>query len=478
MKKIVFYIFMMFVAFASCKDDEITTDPQYKLDYSVDTVSFDTILGGMLSPYQTLKVFNRSGEKIKISSINYASSNDYFMVNINGRNSHNVSNIEIADGDSMFIFVQTNGDNSGSELPFALLDSISFSYNGNVDYVYLSALSETPIILDHFVVSSDTTLSGTRPYLVKDTLKVEEGATLNIDAGVRLYFYNGASLYVDGSLNCNGEVDNQIEMRYFRNDNVLKDTKYYLAPGNWKGVWLSQKSGDCKIMSTNIVGAYQCLVVDSAFADRKVVVGNSQIYNAKQGTLVSESSQIYAYNTLFANGGYYNVYLQDGNYLFNHCTIASYLNFNLSDTKPALYLNKKDSISVELNNSIVCGNNKIKKNNEDKRIDLDNVAHNLNDSIDGKTFRLNIVCSAIGRTDSLTGENNYGNIWDFEGDFYNPKPKNRIDEFYVNFKTDSLSPYRTIGSDAILKLYPECATDIFGKNRVDDEFPDAGAFEY
>jgi hypothetical protein len=78
----------------------------------------------------------------------------------------------------------------------------------------------------------------------------------------------------------------------------------------------------------------------------------------------------------------------------------------------------------------------------------------------------------------LTGENNYGNIWDFEGDFYNPKPKNRIDEFYVNFKTDSLSPYRTIGSDAILKLYPECATDIFGKNRVDDEFPDAGAFEY
>ena len=301
MKKLVFYIFLLFVAFASCKDDEITTDPQYKLEYSVDTVSFDTILAGLTTPYQTLKVYNKSGEKIKISSINYASSNDYFMVNINGRNSHNVTNIEIADGDSMFIFVQTNGDRSGSEMPFALLDSISFSYNGNLDYVYLSAFSETPIILDHFVVTSDTTLSGSQPYFVKDTLKVEEGATLNIDAGVRLYFYNGASLYVDGSLNCNGEVDNQIEMRYFRGDYLFKDTKYYLAPGNWKGVWLSQKSGDCKIISTNIIGAYQCLVVDSAFVDRKVIVGNSQIYNAKQGTLVSEASQIYAYNTLFAN---------------------------------------------------------------------------------------------------------------------------------------------------------------------------------
>jgi archaellum component FlaF (FlaF/FlaG flagellin family) len=469
-KKLVFYIFLLFVAFASCKDDEITTDPQYRLVYSADTISFDTILGGLTTPYQTLKVYNKSGEKIKISSINYASSNDYFMVNINGRNSHNVTNVEIADGDSMFIFVQTNGDISGSEIPFALLDSISFSYNGNVDYVYLSAFSETPIILDHFVVTSDTTLSGSQPYFVKDTLKVEEGATLNIDAGVRLYFYNGASLYVDGSLNCNGEVDNQIEMRYFRGDNLFKDTKYYLAPGNWKGVWLSQKSRDCKIMSTNIVGAYQCLVVDSAFVDRKVIVGNSQIYNAKQGTLVSEASQIYAYNTLFANGGYYNVYLTDGKYLFNHCTIASYLNFNLSDTKPALYLNKKDSISVDINNSIVCGNNKISK--DGKRIDLDNVAHNLNDSIDGKNFRLNIVCSAISRTDSLTGGNNYGNIWDFDAKI------NTENKFFIEFKTDSLSPYRTLGSDAILKLYPECATDIFGKNRVDDELPDAGAYEY
>ena len=124
MKKLVFYIFLLFVAFASCKDDEITTDPQYRLVYSADTISFDTILAGLTTPYQTLKVYNNSGEKIKISSINYASSNDYFMVNINGRNSHNVTNIEIADGDSMFIFVQTTGDRSGSEMPFALLDSI------------------------------------------------------------------------------------------------------------------------------------------------------------------------------------------------------------------------------------------------------------------------------------------------------------------------------------------------------------------
>jgi hypothetical protein len=468
-KKIVFYIFILFFVFASCKDDEITTDPQYKLEYSVDTVSFDTILAGLTTPYQTLKVYNKSGEKIKISSINYASSYDYFMVNINGRNSHNVTNIEIADGDSMYVFVQTNGDSRGSDIPFALLDSISFSYNGNVDYVYLSAFSETPIILDHFVVTSDTTLSGTQPYLVKDTLKVEEGATLNIDAGVRLYFHNGASLYVDGILNCNGKVDNQIEMRYFRGDNLFKDTKYYLAPGNWKGVWLSQKSGDCNILSTNIIGAYQCLVVDSAFVDRKVIVGNSQIYNAKRGTLVSEASQIYAYNTLFANGGYYNVYLTDGKYLFNHCTIASYLTFGLSGKNPALYLNKKDSLSVELNNSVISGS---------KSSVIDNVAHNLKDSLNGNTFRLDIACCAISQKDSLAGERNYGNKWNIEEEFYHSDPNKSIDDFFVDFKTDSLSSFRTIGSDAILKLYPECATDIFGKNRVDDEFPDAGAFEY
>ncbi len=469
MRKVAFYIFLLLVALSSCKDDEITTDPQYRLEFSADTISFDTIFGGYTTPYQTLKVYNNSGERIKIASINYSSSNPYFMVNINGRNSHNVANIEIADGDSMSIFVQTNGECSGSEVPFALFDSITFSYNGNTDYVYLSAFSETPIVLDHFIVSSDTTLSSTQPYFVKDTLKVEEGATLNIEAGVRLYFNNGASLYVDGKLNCNGTVEKPIEMRYFRGDDVLKDTKYYLAPGNWQGVWLSQKSGDCNILSTNIIGAYRCLVVDSAFVDRKVTIGNSQIYNAKQGTLISEASNIYAYNTIFANGGYYNVFLTDGKYLFNHCTIASFLDFGLSGRKPALYLDKNDSISVELNNSILCGS---------KVCDIDNKAHNLKDSINGNTFRLDIACCAISQKDSLTGTNNYGNKWNVDTKFYNSASVQWIDKFYVDFKPDSLSQFRTIGSDAILKQYPECVTDIMGKNRVDDEFPDAGAFEY
>ncbi len=473
MKKIIFYIFLLFVAFSSCKDDEFTTDPQYRLEYSVDTINFDSIFGGYTTPYQTLKVYNNSGERINIESIHYTT-NGYFMVNINGRKTSDVANVEIANGDSVSIFIQTNGDVSGSDVPFALFDSISFSYNGNKDYVYLSAFSETPIVLDHFVVSSDTTLSSTQPYFIKDTLKVEEGATLNIESGVRLYFYNGASLYVDGNLNCNGDVNNPIEMRYFRSDDVLKDTKYYLAPGNWRGVWLSQKSGDCNIISTNIIGAYRCLVVDSAFIDRKVVIGNSQIYNAKQGALIAEAANIYAYNTLFANGGYYNVYLTDGKYLFNHCTIASYLDFNLANRKAALFLDKKDSISVELNNSIVCGNNVVNK----KKYDIDNSNHTLKDSVDGDKYRLDIVCSAIGMTDSLMSPNCYGNIWNCESKFHKAKSKNWIDNFYVDFKIDSLSQFRTLGSDAILKLYPECATDIMGKNRVDDEFPDAGAFEY
>lgn len=478
MKKLVFYILLLFVAFASCKDDEITTDPQYRLDYSVDTLCFDSIFGGYLSPYQTLKVYNHSGVRINIASINYASSHSYFMLNINGKNRQNVSNVEIADGDSMYIFVQTTGETSGSDLPFALFDSISFSYNGNVDYVYLSAISETPIVLDHFIVSSDTTLSSTQPYFVKDTLKVEEGATLNIEAGVRLYFYNGASIYVDGSLNCNGDVNNPIQMRYFRADDLYEETKYFLAPGNWNGVWLSQKSGDCKILSTNIIGAYRNLVVDSAFTDRKVIIGNSQIYNAKQGSMVAEASQIYAYNTLFANGGYYNVYLTDGNYLFNHCTIASYLEFGSSDRKAALLLNKRDGLTVELNNSIVCGDLNRDVKGVKKNSDLDNLEKNLNDAIADSTFRLDIACCALSRTDSLTSGNNYGNKWDCKFNFYDPNDKSDLNYFYVDFKVDSLSTFRTIGSDAILKLYPECATDINGKSRVDDEYPDAGAIEF
>lgn len=476
MKKIVFYILSLFVALVSCKDDEITTDPQYRLDYSTDTVSFDTIMGGMLSPFKTLKVYNHSGERINISSISYASTHRYFMININGKNSHEVSNMEIANGDSMYIFVQTNGECSGSELPFSLLDSISISYNGNVDYVYLSAYSETPVILDHFVVKSDTTLSSTQPYLVKDTLKVEEGVTLTIDAGVRLYFHNNASLYVDGILNCNGEVDNPVEMRYFRSDRLPNkffdnNPQFYLAPGNWKGVYISKKSGDCRLLSTNIIGAYRCLTLDSALTDRKVIIGNSLIFNSKQGVLYTEASKVYAYNSVFANGGFYNVHLKGGNYLFNHCTIASYLSQGASGKNPALYLDNVDSLYVEINNSIVCGSNYKIAKGDTICTEMDNNGRNLKDSLNGSSFRLRIMSSIIGH-ESLDGDDFIDVIW---GKKLNYKSLN---SYLYDFSVDSLSPARTFGNDAILKMYPECATDIMGKSRVDDEFPDVGAYEY
>lgn len=470
MKKSIFFILSLIVAIVSCKDDEITTDPSCRLSYSIDTIKFDTILNGMITPYQTLKVYNKSREKINIASVRYSSSTNFFKININGRNLDAISNYEILDGDSLYLFVQTAGDKDRPELPFSLLDSISFSYNGNVDYIYLSAFSETAVVLDHLVVSSDTTLSSTNPYFVKDSLIVKEGAVLTVDPGVRLYFDNGAGLYVDGSLKCNGDVENPIEMRYFRSDKYYTDIKYYLVPGNWNGVYLTEKSGDCQLLSTNIVGAIRGLYVDSTANERKVVIGNSQIFNARQGVLTAVNANLYAYNSVFANGGYYNVNLKGGNYLFNHCTIASYMAHGTSGKKPALYLDKMDSIRVEINNSIVCGNNYKKENRDTIYTELDNTVKNLTDSIDGNTFRLRILSSVIAH-DSLSGDNYIDVVWA-------KKMPYELVNYQYDFKPDSLSMVRTVGSDAVLKLYPECQTDIMGKSRVDDHFPDAGAYEY
>ncbi|MFM7054488.1 MAG: hypothetical protein ACKOX7_07090, partial [Bacteroidota bacterium] len=56
----------------SCKKDDILTDPSAKLEFSLDTVMFDTIFTSLGSTTQSLVIYNRNSRPLNISSVRLA----------------------------------------------------------------------------------------------------------------------------------------------------------------------------------------------------------------------------------------------------------------------------------------------------------------------------------------------------------------------------------------------------------------------
>ena len=128
------FIFSSLIALLlfSCHKNPLTTDPSDKLEFSEDTVIFDTVFTTLGSTTKRLLVYNPSDKKINISSIYLAEgSASKFRLNVDGTPGISHKNIEIEGKDSLFIFVEVTLDASGLNNPFIITDSILFMTNGN-----------------------------------------------------------------------------------------------------------------------------------------------------------------------------------------------------------------------------------------------------------------------------------------------------------------------------------------------------------
>ena len=57
------------IGLLSCERDPFTTNPNHKLEFSADTVRFDTVFSTISSITLELKVYNRHNKAIKISKL-------------------------------------------------------------------------------------------------------------------------------------------------------------------------------------------------------------------------------------------------------------------------------------------------------------------------------------------------------------------------------------------------------------------------
>jgi len=124
MKKVFPYIIIAAITlsqFVSCRKDDVITDGNIQLRFSIDTLIFDTVFTSVGSITLVLKVYNDYSSKVRISSLRLANGNSsYYRLNVDGQPGRFFSDVEIAAKDSMFIFCEVTIDPNNTNTPYVV----------------------------------------------------------------------------------------------------------------------------------------------------------------------------------------------------------------------------------------------------------------------------------------------------------------------------------------------------------------------
>ncbi len=472
------WLFIIFsIAIISCQKEKYITSGDFKLQFSTDTVSFDTIFSSIGSTTEWLKVKNPSKYSVSISKIYLAGGADSpFRLNINGVDGVEDKDVKISSGDSIFIFVEVTIDPTGQNNPMIVKDSIVFELNGNIQDVKLVAFGQDFHLFKGDVLATQR-WQNDKPYLIYNSVWVDTLKTLSIDPGCRIYFHKGSSLFVKGTLNVHGTLEEPVK---FLGDRLESD--YSDVPDQWGaskvlddqstyiygGINFLRGSKDNTIDYAIIKNASKGIQIDSmGFSENPMLVlSNSRIENMTLNCIDARATKLKASNCIFANSGSYSVALRfGGSYEFYHCTVGNYFSSRSKTRKePSLILNNyytygskvyaNDLKNAYFANCIIYGS----MENEISADQVDVAAFNYQ-------FRncLLKIKSTLYSDDPA-----------FSGSIFNKDPM-FLDVLKNDYSIDSLSPAKNVGDLNIATQFP---TDLNGNSRLLDEGPDMGALEW
>ncbi|MBO7110546.1 MAG: hypothetical protein J6W18_01200 [Bacteroidaceae bacterium] len=320
------------LAMWSCTDDwKFSADSGYSLEFSADTVRFETVYTGVTSASTSFMVYNPNDVGLRFDALMGSGSASPFRMNLDGEGGTVITGLEIPAGDSLFCFVSVNITSTDQPQLFDALDSIRFVLeSGVVQSVHLSAQGQNAIRLNGKRIEADETLNSRLPYIVFDSLYVAEGATLTLAPGTRLYFHQNAVLDVAGTLIAQGTQDSVIVMRGDRLDNMLPGIPYDLLSGQWGGIRLRSGSYGNRLEWCDVHGGNWGIFADSAGSDQtKLSVISSIIHNVNVNGIEAVDCRIEVANSQITNAGVSCVDITGGWSEFTFCTIAGFSLWNI-----------------------------------------------------------------------------------------------------------------------------------------------------
>jgi hypothetical protein len=485
--KLLIITLLAIISINSCKKDVILTDSNAKLNFSTDTILFDTVFASIGSVTKNFRVYNPYDEVLKISSIRLANgAASLFRVNVNGVPGTSFSDIEIRGGDSIWVFVEVTVNPNNQSLPYVVQDSLVFETNGNIQDIdlvawgqnahFFIAKKESPNLPPYVII--DTNLNSTitwdknLPYVIYGGYAVvDSSTTLIITEGTQIHFSNAGGLWIykSGTLKVQGTKEDPVVFQGLRRETALQE-----EPGQWDRIWINDggiHEIDYAIIKNGFIGLQLETLFDPALPV-SLKLTNTHIRNMSGLGILARNYKVDGWNDVISNCGSYNAaFTIGGEYDFTHCTFANFWNFG-QRTTPVMYLNNYtedqsgndvlvDMTKAEFKNCIIYGNN-------DNELELDFKAG----AADNHLFR-NCIIKADGTT--LTPDPSTHFITIYRNN--NPQFKNSFDN---DLTLDTLAFAREKGelSHINQSAIPPMNIDINGLTRpTTGSQPDLGAYE-
>jgi len=303
----------------SCKKNQVLTGT--KFEFSRDTIVFDTVFTTIGSTTRNFRVYNNENFILKFDEIRLmGGESSPFRFNFDGAPGILHENIEIYPKDSLFGFVDVTLSVNGTNLPMVVTDSIRFRSGNTEKYIILAVWGQD--VYYHYRDVSEGVWENDKPHLVYDYTAVDENKTLTIQPGTIVYFHKNARFIVfKGSLNIQGELDNEVQ---FRGDRL--ESFYENIHGQWYGlrfIEAKQSNIDYLILKNSVMG----LQVDStgtSAPDYTVTARNSQFYNISLfGIFPVAGARLKLENCVINNCGVASAFLYAGGaYNFTNCTFC------------------------------------------------------------------------------------------------------------------------------------------------------------
>ncbi len=334
------YISLISVFLVACNEDaDFSSSPSLRLEFSCDTVSFDTLFTEVMSPTAKFVVRNRNENALRISSVQLSGgAESSFSVLVDGQYGSLMRDLEIRAKDSIYVLASVSVDRNGADVPLMEKDSLVFTLESGVQQsVLLLAYGRDVTFLRGENIVADTVLAPGH-YVVYDSLTVAQGATLSLVPGTTLYFHDKAFMKVAGRLNADGALGAPIVFRGDRTDRMFSYLPYDRIPGQWDGITFTPTSNGNRLAYCDIHSAnYGIKVEQGDTLQQRIDIESSKVQNFHGNALELVMARATATNSLFANAQGNCVKVVGGDVRFLHCTIANFYVWRQRDVALALH---------------------------------------------------------------------------------------------------------------------------------------------
>jgi hypothetical protein len=405
------------LALTRCRKEHYLEDASAKLQFSSDTIFFDTVFSTVGSATQYLRVKNNYNQSVRISRIALESDDSQFRINIDGLDGPLQEDIEILPNDSIFIFVEVTIDPGNQDLPFIVEDRIRFELNGNEQFVELQAWGQDAYFhgglnscnnpFSYIIPTGQVEVwTNDKPHVIYGIVAVDSAATLRINPGTQVYCHGKSGIYVyKGSVVIDGDLGSEVKFQGDRLESYYDD-----IPGQWGiqldcpyetgigpqiasivrgGIWIFQSPGS-SIEYAELRNGNNGIQVDTTGVsytgvNYSVEIRNTKIVNMAGVGLLGQGASILGQNLLIGNCGQQCASFSiGGRYRMDNCTFANYWSDN-SRQYPTFVLNNyyediyqniqaRQLYDSQFNNCIMFGNNAFLTDFNEFVIDLDDTA--------------------------------------------------------------------------------------------------------